>query len=314
MKRKNKYKFIVVSLILLAPFFTGVKANTTENNEAIQDHNPILFLHGYTGEGSMVWHTMKKWFQDDEWPKTFLYAYDFDDKLNCSLQAIINNANKIKQWVDEILNETGAEKIDLVGHSMGGMSSRYYIKFLEGINTVDDYVSLGSPHHGNPNFHCGREGVKAVALILNEGDETPGGVLNDTLGIRYDPIWIEENITYKGAHVPGKINYTSIYSPDDGLCPDISSQLDGAHNISIPKVSHDNLIEDWSVYKYVRTAVNDLKGIIFRSTPLQTTSMTTTSGTPLTLIPVVVTMSLMALIVSHQRKPRTIIKIKRNRK
>ncbi|PWI47578.1 hypothetical protein CEE45_11030 [Candidatus Heimdallarchaeota archaeon B3_Heim] len=257
---------------------------------------------------------MKRWFEEDGRPKTALYAYDFDDKFNCSYQANINNAHKIKQWVDDILNETGAEKIDLVGHSMGGMSSRYYIKFLDGIDTVDDYVSLGSPHHGNPNYHCGREGVKEIALILNVGDETPGGVLNDTLGIRFDPIWIEENITYNGAHILGNISYSSIYSPDDGLCPDTSSPLDGAHNISVPNVPHSFLTEDWSVYKHVRVAVNDLKDIAFRTTPLTSTTMTTTDDTPLTLIPVLCTISVMALIVIRRRRLKTLANIKSNHK
>jgi triacylglycerol lipase len=279
MKGKNKAKLIVISLVLIAPCFTGFKANPTISKVTTQNQNPILFLHGYTEWGSMVWDKMKKWFEDDEWPKTMLYAYDFDDTLNCSRQANINNANEIKQWVDDILNETGADKIDLVGHSMGGISSRYYIKFLGGIDTVDDYVSLGSPHHGNPNFHCGREGVKEVALHLNEGDETPGGKLNDTLGIRYDPIWIEENITYNGAHIPGEINYTSIYSPDDGLCPDTSSPLDGAYNISIDNVAHSLLHQDWSVYKLVRVAVNNLKNKTFLTTPLTSTTTTTTTTT-----------------------------------
>ena len=96
------------------------------------------------------------WFKNDGWPNTtnFLsgYAYDFHDTTNCSAQANINNAFQIKQWVDDILNETGAEKVDLIGHSMGGWSGRYYIKFLDGIDQVDDYVSFGTPHTSDTSY------------------------------------------------------------------------------------------------------------------------------------------------------------------
>ena len=168
---------------------------------------------------------MKGWFEADGWPKTTLYGYNFDDTANCSVQANINNANKIKQWVEDILNETEAEKIDFVVHSMGGLSSRYYIKFLGGIDRVDDYVSLGSSHHGHKIDACRIENRSYFFYSLNEGDETPGGILNDTLGDRIDPI---SGVMYNSTHVLGTIKYTSIYSRDDELVSYVSPPLDGA--------------------------------------------------------------------------------------
>ncbi|MFX0065647.1 MAG: esterase/lipase family protein [Candidatus Hermodarchaeota archaeon] len=89
-----------------------------------QAPNPILFLHGWMRNGE-DFNTMMDRFKADGWPETMLYAKDFDNSFGCPGQPIINNANKIKQWVDEILDETEAEKIDLVSHSMGGVNSRY---------------------------------------------------------------------------------------------------------------------------------------------------------------------------------------------
>jgi triacylglycerol lipase len=260
----NKVTLVTVSLILITPWLSCVKANPTKIKIAAQDQNPILFLHGGFKDKE-DWVTMMGWFKADGWPDTTLYAYTFAENDDCTFEVNINNTNQIKQWVDEILNETGADKIDIVAHSMGGMSSRYYIKFLGGIDTIDDYVSLGSPHHGNNWSSCGREGVKEMALILNEGDETPGGILNDTLGIRYDPIW---NITYNSSHIPGTINYTSIYSRDDGICQYISSPLDGAYNIEVEKIGHSQLFKDESVYELVKVAVDFLPN----GTPMTTPS------------------------------------------
>ena len=52
------------------------------------------------------------------------------------------------QRVNEIKAATGAAKVDIITHSMGGLSSRYYIKNLGGAANVDDWVSLAGPNHG----------------------------------------------------------------------------------------------------------------------------------------------------------------------
>ncbi|MHA2202817.1 MAG: esterase/lipase family protein, partial [Candidatus Hodarchaeales archaeon] len=268
--------------------------------------NPILFLHGFTRTKG-DWSIMKGWFKADGWSDTSLYAYTFDNPNNCSFQEYINNANQIKQWVEEILAETGAKKIDLVGHSDGGLSSRYYIKFLGGIDRVDDYVSLGTPHHGDPIINSSCRELIPYIRSLNEGDETPGGILNDTLGIRYDPFWTKENVTYNGAHIPGNVSYTSIYSPHDGLVPDISSPLNGAHNVSVLKVTHSRLFNDWSIYTYVRTVVDDFNTTFHdRTTTITTTTSTTTATTEstpgFTLISLILVFSIAEVNLKRSRR------------
>ncbi|PWI48048.1 hypothetical protein CEE45_08460 [Candidatus Heimdallarchaeota archaeon B3_Heim] len=204
----------------------------------------------------------------------------------------MNNANRISQWVDEILNDTGADKIDLVGHSMGGLSSRYYIKFLDGLDKVEDYVSLGSPHHGENIATCGAQGVNALAVILNEGDETPGGILNDTLGNRTDPV---SGIIYNSTHVPGNISYTSIYSLDDAI-PSISPPLDGANNTAVEGLAHIELLSSERVYKRIKTAVKD----DFPDPTTTTTTQTTTTETSgVGILPILV---IMMLVTWSKRK------------
>jgi triacylglycerol lipase len=51
-------------------------------------------------------------------------------------------------FVDQVLAQTGASRVDLIGHSQGGLVARYYIKFLGGASKVDSFVGLATPHHG----------------------------------------------------------------------------------------------------------------------------------------------------------------------
>ena len=50
--------------------------------------------------------------------------------------------------VELLCEETGFERIHLVGHSMGGLIARYYVQRLGGDARVHTLVTLGTPHSG----------------------------------------------------------------------------------------------------------------------------------------------------------------------
>ena len=57
-------------------------------------------------------------------------------------------ARRLKNVVDTVCRETGYDRVHIIGHSMGGVVSRYYIQHLGGDARVHTLVTLGSPHHG----------------------------------------------------------------------------------------------------------------------------------------------------------------------
>src|SRR6185295_1521779 len=98
-------------------------------------------VHGYTSNAG-AWDTMKSRFLADGWTFNQLFAYTFS-----STTSNANVANDIANRVNQIKAATGATKVDIIAHSMGSLSSRYYIKNLGGAANVDDWVSLGGPNH-----------------------------------------------------------------------------------------------------------------------------------------------------------------------
>jgi triacylglycerol lipase len=57
-------------------------------------------------------------------------------------------ATLFAERVEELCDETGYERIHVVGHSLGGLIARYYVQCLDGDSRVHTLVTLGSPHCG----------------------------------------------------------------------------------------------------------------------------------------------------------------------
>lgn len=61
---------------------------------------------------------------------------------------IATSAQTMSTFVNKVLASTGASKVDVVGHSQGGMMPNYYIKFLGGATKVRTTIGLSPSNHG----------------------------------------------------------------------------------------------------------------------------------------------------------------------
>lgn len=141
----------------------------------LPERHPILFVHGWNSSGA-IWGTMISRFKADGWTDAQLASWSYNTS-----QSNATTAKQIASKVDSILAATGASRVDVITHSMGGLSSRYYLKNLGGDAKVDAWVSLGGPNHGTTSAY----GCLQTACLemrpgstflknLNAQDETPG--------------------------------------------------------------------------------------------------------------------------------------------
>jgi triacylglycerol esterase/lipase EstA (alpha/beta hydrolase family) len=79
---------------------------------------------------------------------TFNYGGPSPDSPVQSTGEIAASAEQLEGFTDTVLNATGAAKVDLVGHSQGGMMPRYYLKNLGGAAKVDKLVGLAPSNNG----------------------------------------------------------------------------------------------------------------------------------------------------------------------
>jgi triacylglycerol esterase/lipase EstA (alpha/beta hydrolase family) len=65
-----------------------------------------------------------------------------------ALGHIEKSAEELSSFVNNVLSKTKASKVDLVGHSQGGMMPNYYIKDLGGATKVNELIGLAPSNHG----------------------------------------------------------------------------------------------------------------------------------------------------------------------
>ncbi len=67
-----------------------------------------------------------------------------------SAQSISRSAEEVNRRIHEILEETGAEKVNIIAHSKGGLDTRYAIAELGAEPYIASLTMINSPHHGCP--------------------------------------------------------------------------------------------------------------------------------------------------------------------
>src|SRR3954462_7677258 len=92
---------------------------------AAQAWEPVVLVHGTFGD-STNWGYVRPQLEAAGY-RTF--ALDYGNRGTGDMAA---SAPQLKAFVDGVLAQTGASKVDIVGHSQGGMMPGYYIKNLGG--------------------------------------------------------------------------------------------------------------------------------------------------------------------------------------
>lgn len=62
---------------------------------------------------------------------------------------IENNAGHIKERIEQVLAETGMEKVNIIAHSKGGLDARYLISALHMEDKVATLTTISTPHRGS---------------------------------------------------------------------------------------------------------------------------------------------------------------------
>lgn len=193
---------------------------------------PVLLVHGYAHNRSGFLSMSRQLKQAG-----FRYVDGFN--YNALTDGIPEAAARLSAEIERVLAATGASRVMLVGHSMGGMVARYYVQELGGEDTVDTVVTLGSPHQGTYASYLGL-GQAAAQL-------RPNSALLSQL---------------ESSARPGPVRWIAYWSDlDVFVTPVTHGRLDhpalAAHNVRVRDTGHLSLLASGLVLRDIVAHLTD---------------------------------------------------------
>lgn len=210
---------------------------------AADQPDPVVIVNGTFGPAFFYEPLAKRLRADDQ--EAFIF-----ELTNLGTGDIAATAQDLAAFVGDVRARTGAAKVDLVGHSQGGLVARQYVKYLGGDSTVDSVVSLGAPHYGTA--------VANIADFFGGGD-CLGIVACQQMAVGSDFV----NTLNDGDDTIGAVRYTNLYTSLDELVRPVDNAAlqDGATNVRIQSqcpfrlVEHVGLALDGTVYSGIHDAL-----------------------------------------------------------
>lgn len=102
---------------------------------------PIILIHGVIDNRS-IFTVLRRALRNRGFHR--IYALNYSPLTD----DIAEVAERLGELVADVCEQTGYERVHIVGHSMGGLIARYYTQRLGGDTHVHTVVTLGSPHSG----------------------------------------------------------------------------------------------------------------------------------------------------------------------
>ncbi len=195
--------------------------------QANQPRNPVLLVHGIWDTGAKF-RKMIPFLNERGWK-----VYSLDLTPNDGSKGLDDLAQQVADKVDTTF---GAEQsFDLIGFSMGGIVSRYYVQRLGGINRVQRFITLSAPSHG-----------------------TRIAYLSQKLGciqMRPDSAFLKD--LNSDVQMLSQINFTSIWTPYDMMIvPANSSKMPVGDNFTVPVLVHAWMVSDRNSLSAIATALS----------------------------------------------------------
>lgn len=188
-------------------------------------HVPVLLVPGWFDTGRDL-AALRIRLIAAGWEADHVQTVTFNDPVGTNrLHAI-----ELGQAIDSILRSTGADELDVVAHSMGGLATRWYLR-----ETSDERVRrvafIGSPHRGTHSAHLAWGGGRAEMM--------PGSAFLDTLNT--------------DAPAPSGVEAMTVRTRvDTHIVPGESATLPGVPDHEVCCPTHSGLLKSQEVFELVR--------------------------------------------------------------
>jgi triacylglycerol lipase len=212
--------------IVVALGVIGVPAASARTRPgSVVTHDPVLLVHGFRGSGAS-WLAMTAYLRAQGYRAEQIDVMSYDSDASN-----VATAHRIAREAAALRARTGASRIDVVSHSMGAISSRYYLERLGGASHVDAWVSLAGVNEGTVWAY----GCYALTSCR---EMVPTSPMLQRLNDAFRPT--------------GPTRWGAWWSPcDEAIIPHGNAELAGAQNVETACLGHSELTTDATVLSQV---------------------------------------------------------------
>jgi len=191
---------------------------------------PVLLLHGVLCNAG-VWEAFRRYLRQRGIGPVYALSY------GPPLGSIDDFADQTALKIDAILAATGARQVVIVGHSMGGLVARAYLRRFGGAK-VRRLITIATPHQGS------RHAYMMMGTSLSQ--------------LRPGNPWLKALVQHgRTADEPPIVSLWSRH--DSMVTPQTSSVLERAENIALTGIGHNALLRDRAVFARVAEEIERAK-------------------------------------------------------
>ena len=212
---------------------------TTSTNDS--EPLPVLLIHGYMADASM-WKKWEDLLKKDNIPVFPITFRQSDDKCGSAAE----HAKELSSQIGDIKDQTGQDKVNVVGHSKGGLDARVYL--ANNTQEVANLIMIGTPNAGSPLAENNEMCAPAV-YDLRPG--SPSTVVEQNQNTNYYTIagdWKPEsgNCDLSMFSLTQKGGYDMLPKPNDGMVPLSSVEsLNYTESLGHSSSCHSNLLSEY---------------------------------------------------------------------
>lgn len=260
-----RWQFSFIAGVVALSAILLVSQRTRQPAVADFQRTPVLLVHGH-GLTSADWDSLRLYLHGMGYPPQYLYALDIRPSrmanATAAEQFVAPGVQELLSRAQQAADAAGVNRtirrVDIVAHSMGSVSTRWYAAKLAP-ETVRTWISVAGANHGTnalcehtddgaaemcPAFARTRK-ESAIQTELNGSrkalrDETPFGIGADPDDVPSVVADAARNILY----------FTVRIDPDDWIIPADSAVLSGTGGIPL-KPPHTQSIAETSPGNYL---------------------------------------------------------------
>jgi uncharacterized alpha/beta hydrolase family protein len=173
-KTTSRMTIVIVTLAtlgLIVPSIYGQNRSEIQQQQIEEKPLPVLLVHGYA-EDAAIWKKWEDMLRKDDIQFFTVTFKDSDDKCGSAKQ----HAVELEKRVQDVKGQSGSKKINIVGHSKGGLDARVFLDITD-TKDIANLIMIGTPNAGSlvaetnnacsPAIYDLRPGANATQAVIN---------------------------------------------------------------------------------------------------------------------------------------------------